>query len=74
MKKIFLTLLFNILFSAQCFAQTIANQGIDKFANLSARDIKDCWECNLVEGVYTYTFNFVFKIFSFYVTRKGVFI
>ena len=64
MKKIFLTLLFNILFSAQCFAQTIANQGIDKFANLSARDVNDCWECNLVEGVYTYTFNFVFKMYK----------
>lgn len=65
MKKIFLTLLFNILFSAQCFAQTIANHGIDEASvNSLVRDAKNCWECNLIEGIYTYTFNFVFKMYK----------
>ena len=62
MKKLFLTFLFNIFFALPSFAQTIATQGVDNNL-LRVRDGSECWECKLVEGVYTYAFNFVFKIY-----------
>ena len=64
MKKIFLTLLFNILFSVSGFAQTIASANYDNNMSGGIKDINKCWECKLVEGVYTYTFNFVFKMYN----------
>ncbi len=64
MKKLFLTLLFNICFSISGFAQTIANANYDNNMVGGVRNISKCWECKLVEGVYTYSFNFVFKMYK----------
>ncbi|MCR5506605.1 MAG: hypothetical protein K6F04_02015, partial [bacterium] len=64
MKKLLLTLLFNILFATSSFAQSIANANYDNNMLGGIKDIEKCWECKLVEGVYTYTFNFVFKMYN----------
>ncbi|MBR1544330.1 MAG: hypothetical protein IJ638_00085 [Alphaproteobacteria bacterium] len=64
MKKLFLTLLFNILFSASSFAQSIANANYDNNMQGGIKSIEKCWECKLVEGIYTYTFNFAFRMYK----------
>ena len=52
------------LFSTSSIAQSsIANTGVAKDM-LTVRPSSQCWECSLVEGVYTYTFNFVFKMYD----------
>ena len=63
MKKLLLILLFNVCFSIPGFAQSIAKTGTDNFLT-SVKSMDKCWECKLVEGVYTYTFNFVFKMYN----------
>ena len=51
MKKLVLTVFFNFLFSSSLLAKT-------------SDEVRKCWECNLIEGIYTYTFNFVFKMYK----------
>ncbi len=64
MKKLFLTLLFNILFAQFTFAQSISSANYDNNIAGGIKSMDKCWECKLVEGVYTYTFNFVYKIYN----------
>ncbi|MBD5405054.1 hypothetical protein HDR59_00715 [bacterium] len=56
MKKILFSLLtFITLFSSKVSfaAPTDVKEGL-----------KGCWECNIIEGVYIYVFNFVYKIYA----------
>ena len=62
MKKFLLTLLFNLFFSLPTFAQEIVSANYDEHITGGIKSMDKCWECKLVEGVYTYTFNFVFKM------------
>ena len=64
MKKFLLTLLFNLFFSLPTFAQEIASANYDEHIAGGIKSMDKCWECKLVEGVYTYTFNFVFKMYK----------
>ncbi len=64
MKKILFTLLFCFTFAFPLYAQEIRNAGVDNTITSTIRDGSECWECNLVEGIYTYTFNFVYKMYD----------
>ena len=50
MKK-FIFLIFGLIFANTSFADTV-------------KDATSCWECSVVEGMYAYTFNFVFKMYN----------
>ena len=76
MKKIFL--IFSIIFCLLCCgisanAQSFSDSGVsnayleidpERASYNPDEKIPGCWECSLVEGVYTYTFNFVFKMYK----------
>ena len=64
MKKVLFTLLFNLIFAIKSFAQEIATANIDNNMVGGIKSMDKCWECKLVEGIYTYTFNFVFKMYN----------
>ena len=50
MKKI-IFLIFGLIFTNTAFADVV-------------KDASACWECNILEGMYAYTFNFVFKMYD----------
>ena len=50
MKKI-IFLIFGLILKNTAFANTI-------------KDASACWECDIVSGIYAYTFNFVFKMYK----------
>lgn len=56
MKKLLFTLLtfFILLYSNTSFAQTANTQN----------GLTGCWECFIIEGVYIYVFNFVYKMYD----------
>lgn len=55
MKKFLLSLLtFFTLFYSKVSFGAISTTG----------ELKNCWECNVIEGVYIYVFNFVYKMYE----------
>ncbi|MGN0929888.1 MAG: hypothetical protein ACI4N3_04570 [Alphaproteobacteria bacterium] len=55
MKKLLLSLLtfFTLSYSKVSFGATSTTD-----------NLKNCWECNVIEGVYVYVFNFVYKMYA----------
>ncbi|MDR1476876.1 MAG: hypothetical protein LBI17_01970 [Rickettsiales bacterium] len=64
MKRLVLALMGVFLFGLAAGAQGIASANYDRFADIAARDSSQCWECSLIEGLYTYTFDFAYKIYD----------
>jgi hypothetical protein len=64
MKRLVLVLLGVFLFGLAAGAQSISSANYDRFADIVARDSSQCWECALIEGLYSYTFDFAYKVYG----------
>jgi hypothetical protein len=55
---------FAMLCGLPASAQTIAAVNFDKFEDVASRSAAQCWECSLIEGLYSYTFSFVYRMYG----------
>lgn len=43
---------------------TLLHSKISFAGNSTINTLQNCWECNIIEGVYIYVFNFVYKMYA----------